>query len=92
MKSISALNPPRRDSPKMRTRATPASVKSYFRPEGKSVKMTIVGWPLYSEFEVDKSLSGDPSSGVFQALLKEFGDSVEGETNSPVTYGKTYDG
>ena len=54
--------------------------------------MTIVGWPLYSEFEVDKSLSGDPSSGVFQALLKEFGDSVEGETNSPVTYGKTYDG
>jgi len=69
-----------------------ASVKSYFRTERKSVKMTIVGWPLYSEFEVDKSLSGDPSSGVFQALLKEFGDSVEAETNSPVRYGKTYAG
>jgi len=69
-----------------------ASVKSYFRPEGKSVKMTIVGWPLYSEFEVDKSLSGDPSSGVLQALLKEFGSSVEAERNSPVRYGKTYDG
>ncbi len=41
--------------------------------------MTIVGWPLYSEFEVDKSLSGSPSSGVLQALLKEFGGSVEAE-------------
>jgi hypothetical protein len=44
--------------------------------------MTIVGWPLYSGFEVDKSLSGNPSSGVLQGLLKEFGDSVEAETNS----------
>jgi hypothetical protein len=81
MKSISALNPPPHDSPKTRTLAALASVKSYFRRERKSVKMTIVGWPLYSEFEVDKSLSGDASSGVFQALLKEFGDSVEAETN-----------
>ena len=52
-------------------------MKSYFRTERKSVKMTIVGWPLYSEFEVDKSLSGSPSSGVLQALLREFGGSVE---------------
>jgi hypothetical protein len=46
--------------------------------------MTIVGWPLYSEFEVDKSLSGNPSSGVLRGLLKEFGGSVEAETTSPV--------
>src|SRR5580704_15700599 len=52
--------------------------------------MTIVGWPLYSEFEVDKSLSGSPSSGILQALLREFGSSVDAETNSPVRYGKTY--
>jgi hypothetical protein len=69
-----------------------ASVKSYSRPERKSVKMTIVGWPLYSEFEVDKSLSGNPSSGVLRGLLKEFGGSVEAETTSPVRYGKKYDG
>lgn len=37
--------------------------------------MTIVEWPLYSEFEVDKSLSGSPSSGIFHAVLKGFGGS-----------------
>jgi hypothetical protein len=51
------------------------SVKSYSRPERKSVKMTIVEWPLYSEFEVDKSLSGNPSSGVLPVVLEEFGSS-----------------
>jgi hypothetical protein len=36
--------------------------------------MTIVEWSLYSEFEVDKSLSGDASSGVPHAVLREFGN------------------
>lgn len=35
--------------------------------------MTLVGWSPYSEFEVNKSLSGDASSGIFQAVLKELG-------------------
>jgi len=37
--------------------------------------MTIVEWPLYSEFEVDKSLSASPSSGILQTVLKGFGGS-----------------
>jgi hypothetical protein len=39
--------------------------------------MTIVEWSLYSEFEVDKSLSGDASSGVPHAVLREFGSPPE---------------
>jgi hypothetical protein len=34
--------------------------------------MTIVEWSLYSQFQVDKSLSGDLSSGIPQAVLQEF--------------------
>jgi hypothetical protein len=39
--------------------------------------MTIVEWSLYSEFEVDKSLSGDASSGVPHAVLREFASPLE---------------
>jgi hypothetical protein len=39
--------------------------------------MTIVEWSVYSEFEVDKSLSGDASSGVPHAVLREFGSPPE---------------
>jgi hypothetical protein len=39
--------------------------------------MTIVEWPLYSEFKVDKSLSGEASSGVLHAGLRDFGSALE---------------
>jgi hypothetical protein len=39
--------------------------------------MTIVEWSVYSGFEVDKSLSGDASSGVPHAVLREFGSPPE---------------
>jgi len=66
-----------------------ASVKSYSRPERKSVKMTIVEWSLYSEFEVDKSLSGDASSGVSHAVLRELGSPPELSGRYIFRYGGT---